>query len=459
MGGARGASTEMDHIGVVGLSWRQGGPESIARFSRPPEERVATLRALAAALDVEEAVYLSTCNRVEVAFAVRDGRAVGDRRRTVFEVLTGKAPEAGEAERCLRAWTGEGAVEHLLLVAAGLDSAQLGETEIAGQVRDALADARSEGLAGNRLGGLFDSALKITRRVRGGTALGEGRTSLAEIALDPVREAFEASGAPIALLGVSPMTERCAISLTALGAPLLIINRTLARAQELCAQLGASSRARALDDFRAAPEAVSALISATGAPGAVLTRDDLARLLKTCAGSSAPLLVDFAVPPDLDPHDAAALGLERLGMDEITARASESRTRKASEAAQARELIDEALDRLRGQLGRARLNAAVAALQSNYRSAAQESLEKLLRQELRNVGEAERDALRRWTETLARRFAHLPSRGLRELAEHEGSAAVRAFFAGAADEFIAEMDRALDHDIAHAHREDAEEPA
>ena len=61
--------------------------------------------------------------------------------------------------------------------------------------------------------------------------------------------------------------------------------------------------------------------------------------------------------------------------------------------------------------------------------------------------------------TLARRFAHLPSRGLRELAELEGSAAVRAFFAGAADEFIAEMDRALDHDIVHAQPEDAEESA
>jgi glutamyl-tRNA reductase len=449
----------MDHIGVVGLSWRQGGPESIARFSRPPEERVAVLRALAAALKVEEAVYLSTCNRVEVAFAVREGQDVGDRRRIVFEVLTGAAPQDGEAERSLRAWTGEGAVEHLLLVAAGLDSAQLGETEIAGQVREALSDARSEGLAGRRLGGLFDSALKISRRVRGGTALGEGRTSLAEIALDPVRVAYENSGAPIALLGVSPMTERCALSLTELGAPLLIVNRTLARAETLCAKLGAGSRARSLDDFRAAPEAVSALIAATGSPHKVLDRTDLTKLAKTCSGGPLPLLVDFAVPPDLDPQDAAALDLQRIGMEEITARAAANRTHKASEAAQARELIDQALDRLRGQLGRARLNAAVAALQTNYQSAAQESLERLLRQELRNVGESEREALRRWTETLARRFAHLPSRGLRELAEHEGSDVVRAFFSGAADEFIAEMDRALEQDTVHARGEDQEDQA
>jgi len=449
----------MDQVGVVGLSWRQGGPESIARFSRPAAERAATLHALARELQVEEVVYLATCNRVEIAFAVRDGDAMTDRRRAVYRVLTGQDAAPGEAERCLRAWTGEGAVEHLLLVAAGLDSAQLGETEISGQVRDSLALARTEGLAGRRLGGLFDSALRIARRVRGGTALGEGRTSLAEIALDPVRLAYEASGAPVALIGVSPMTERCALSLAELGAPLIVVNRTLARAEELCASLNGVARPRSLADFRAAPEAISALITATGSPDAVLCRADLARLAKACTGIPAPLLVDFAVPPDIAPADAQALGLERLGMEEINAHAAQSRARRASEAADARELIDEALDRLREQMGRASLNAAVSALQHNYQAAARASLEKLLRQELRDVGDAERDALRRWVETLARRFAHLPSRGLRELAEHEGATAVRDFFAGAEESFLSDMEHALEETHASLLRGEPEDHA
>lgn len=432
----------MEHIGVVGLSWRQGGPDGLARFQRPAEERAAVLRALADALDVPEVVHLETCNRVEVAFAVRDGEATGDRRREVFRVLAGREPQAGEAERALRAWSGEGAVEHLLLVAAGLDSAQLGETEIAGQVRDALAAAREEGLAGRRLGGLFDSALKVSRRVRGGTALGEGRTSLAEIALDPVRAAFEASGAPIALLGVSPMTERCAVSLAELGAPLVFVNRTRVRAEKLRDATCPDADAVGLDEFRAAPRALSALVSATGARQPVLGRDELARLAKVCTGGPLPLLVDFGVPPDLDPAAARALGLRRIGMDAITERAARSRAHRADEAAEARERIDEALERLRGQMGRAGLNAAVAALQRNYRAAALESLEKLLRQELRGVGDGERDALRRWTETLARRFAHLPSRGLRELADAEGADVVRRFFAAGEDAFRVELERA-----------------
>ena len=434
----------MDHIAVVGICWRQGEPEEIARFSHPANERAGILDSLAAALGVEEVIYLATCNRVEIVFAIQDGEAVGDRRRDIFRVLTGSTPAPGVAERCLRAWNGEGAVEHILLVTAGLDSAQIGETEIAGQVRDAVELSRQHGFAGQRLSKLFESALRISRRVRGGTGLGEGRTSLAEIALEPVREAFEASGAPVALVGVSPMTTRCALSLTELGVPLLIVNRTLTRAQVMSDELSGQSHARSLEDFCTKPEAVSALISATGASEAILGQPELSRLAKACTGGPAPLLVDFAVPPDIDPVAAKTLELTRIGMNQITMRAAESRTHRAGEAANARELIDEALERLRGQMGRAQLNAAVSTLQKNYQAAARTSLEKLLRQELRDVNEAERNALRRWTETLARRFAHLPSRGLRELADSDGADAVRDFFAGAGNQFLIQIEQELE---------------
>ncbi len=103
---------------------------------------------LAAELGVAELVYLATCNRVEVLYRERDGRRACDRRRDVFRVLVGREPQPGEAEHQLRGWHGEGAVEHLFVVAAGLDSAQLGEREIQGQLRDALNTARAAGTAG-----------------------------------------------------------------------------------------------------------------------------------------------------------------------------------------------------------------------------------------------------------------------------------------------------------------------
>ena len=133
-----------------------------------------------------------------------------DLRRDAFELLTGRAAANGEAERRLRAWQGEGAAEHLFLTAAGLDSACVGETEIVGQVRFCQERALELGLCGPSLGLVFEEALRIAARVRGGTKLAEGRVSLAEIAVQHLRERIARTPGRIALVGVSPMTERAA---------------------------------------------------------------------------------------------------------------------------------------------------------------------------------------------------------------------------------------------------------
>src|SRR5262249_51908898 len=119
----------MHQIGVVGLSYRHAGVDQVARFSVPRMELPARLPLLRAGLQAAEIVYVGTCNRVEVVYATPDGSPAADRREEVFRLLTGREPQAGEATRLLRAWTGEAAVEHLLLLACGLDSAQTGEHE------------------------------------------------------------------------------------------------------------------------------------------------------------------------------------------------------------------------------------------------------------------------------------------------------------------------------------------
>src|SRR5262245_61690190 len=179
----------MNRIGVLGLSWRHVAPEQLAPWTLPPDERDERLPRLARELGLRELAYLATCHRVEVAFVAEPGVPLASYRPRLWRALRGREPAAGEAERGLRAWGGEGAVEHLILVAAGLDSARVGETEIAAQVREAYDLARELGLAGPRLTRVFDEALRIARRVHALTAVGEGRVSLAEIAIASVREA------------------------------------------------------------------------------------------------------------------------------------------------------------------------------------------------------------------------------------------------------------------------------
>src|SRR2546423_12650679 len=155
----------MDQIGVVGLSYRHAGVDQVARFAVPRTEVPARLPALRTLLKAAEILYVGTCNRVEVVYATDDGTAAGDSRQDVFRILTGRDPQPGEAARILRAWTGEAAVEHLLLLACGLDSAQLGEHEIAAQLRGAWEDSRAARTCGPVLDRLMGEALGMARRV------------------------------------------------------------------------------------------------------------------------------------------------------------------------------------------------------------------------------------------------------------------------------------------------------
>ncbi|MGA7825721.1 MAG: hypothetical protein WCA14_16155, partial [Steroidobacteraceae bacterium] len=156
----------MHQIGVVGLSYRHAGVDEIARFSVPRGEVGARLEALSATLAAAEVLYVGTCNRIELLYATRDGSPAGDAREAVFRILSGREPHSGEAQRLLRAWTGEAAVEHLFLVACGLDSAQTGEHEIAAQLRSAWQDARAAHACGPLLDRLLGEALGMSRRVR-----------------------------------------------------------------------------------------------------------------------------------------------------------------------------------------------------------------------------------------------------------------------------------------------------
>ena len=416
----------MQRIGVVGISWRQRRAGVLSALTIPRDERADRLPQLMETAGVEELVYLATCGRVEVAFAT-DGTASFDTiRRRLFAGLAGRAPRAGEAERALRAWHGEGAAEHLFIVASGLDSARLGESEVAGQFRDALALARTCGTSGPRLERVFDEALKVARRIRPLTEGRIGTVSLAEIAAHHAVERIRRTPGAVALIGISPMTERCAELLTQGGIPVILVNRTLSRAEALATAVGGA--ARSLDAFRAAPDAVEVVILATSASEPVLGRADLERLAGRPASGEPPLILDLGVPPNVTPEAAAAADVPRLGMERISDDAAEGRERLLLEFADARAIIDEAVVDFRRQTAERLVGGMITQLRLNYRRIALEGVERLLAKSLPDLPDPERDAVRRWAETLANRMAHVPTVGLRDLAFEIGPAAVATFF-------------------------------
>src|SRR5246500_3631827 len=334
----------MHQIGLVGLSYRPAGGEEVARFAVPRVEVPARLPALRALLKASEILYVGTCNRVEVLYSTEDGTPAEDLRQEVFRILTGREPRAGEAARVLRAWTGEAAVEHLLLVACGLDSAQTGEQEIAAQLRGAWEDSRAAQTCGPILDRLMGEALGMARRVRRRTA-GVRSPSLGDLAADRVLQHLGGRPGRIALLGVSPMTRRCAAILREARVPLLIVNRTLQAAEELASSV--SGEAMPLDRFRAAPPPLDALVLAAGGGEPVLDASTLVRL-KGPAGP-APLIIDFGVPPNVDPAAAQRAGLARLGMNDLIEAAQGRRLAQLVRLAPVRHAIDERLAHLRSE--------------------------------------------------------------------------------------------------------------
>ncbi|HEY4771546.1 MAG TPA: hypothetical protein VIH50_00810 [Steroidobacteraceae bacterium] len=415
----------MEHIGVVGLSYRHASVEDVARFTISKGEIVQRLPELCAALNVAEVVYLATCNRVEVIFATSDESTAQDLRGAVFRALRGRDAALGEAAETLRAWTGEAAVEHVFLLACGLDSAQAGEHEITAQLRGAWEQSRTDGACGPTLNRLMNEALSMAHRVHRLSA--DARPpSLADIAVQRVLALASARGDPVALIGVSPMTRRCAQLLHSAERPLLIVNRTHETAAQWAQSLGAPCMT--LGEFHSAPPRVAAIILAAG--GAALLDAATLQTLKKAA-ATAPLIIDFGLPPNVEPAAAQAAGLPRIGMSELIEATQEQRLTQLLRLAPVRAAIDERLARLRSELATRAIGRRLADLRDSFEGIAAAQMDQLLAQDLCDLKDHERELLRRFATALARRLAHLPLAGLRAAAEHASADTVDAFFRAA----------------------------
>ncbi len=440
----------MDNCCVVAATWRYASAEQIARYTVPDTRRAAEMRRLKRRIGAQGLIYLATCNRVAFILSAEPGATLASCRRELLRLVAG----AGAARRVFRSWEGEGAVEHLYLVASGLDSAQPGEREIRGQLRDALEEATAAGTVDSDLRRVAESALRAGKRVHRETGVGAGRTSLSEIAADLLTgRAAEVAG-PVALVGVAAMTETCTERLRSRGIPLFLVNRTRSKAEGLAERTDGAVPARtaaptvetmSLEAFRAQPPAVSAVLFSTGAPGAVVDRSCLNAL--ATAGrrelGAPPLVIDMAIPADALPSDTDAAGLERIGMDGINELAQQTLRNRQERTAEARVLIDEELDAYREAMATRSVAGAIRAIGAKYQDSLGANLDRLLQGELKGLSNTEREALKQWTATMAKRLSHLPVVGLRAVATEIGQEGVDAFLAAAAPELL-ESRRAAD---------------
>ncbi|MFI9121394.1 glutamyl-tRNA reductase [Streptomyces bikiniensis] len=292
---------------VVGLSHRSAPVSILERASLPADTRTKLLQDTLAAEPATEATVLATCNRIEL-YADVDKFHAG-----VAELSTLLAQHSGvgldELTPYLYVHYEDRAVHHLFSVACGLDSMVVGEGQILGQIKDALALGQELHTAGRLLNDLFQQALRVGKRAHSETGIDRAGQSLVTFGLQQLADGEDvdtwAKGKKALVIGAGSMSSLAAATLARSGvAEIVIANRTLARAERLAQILtepgGTGVAARAAEMVAVGDELDRAdiVVSCTGATGLVLTGDDVAAAVRD---HRAPLaLLDLAMPRDID---------------------------------------------------------------------------------------------------------------------------------------------------------------
>ncbi|MBA2332531.1 MAG: glutamyl-tRNA reductase [Actinobacteria bacterium] len=389
----------MTRLTLVGVSHHRAPIELRERVALDAE----SASALAATLG-REAVVLSTCNRTELYLA----RASSGVEEVAVATLTDLAGDrAEELGAVLYRLGDEAAALHLFRVAAGLDSLVPGEGEILGQVRSAF----EAGATGAFLDRLFRQALHVGRRVRVETAIGESPASVPAAGAALAQQVFEnLSGKRVLLLGAGKMSELTARNLVSRGAQIgAVANRTLEHAQELAAAFGA--RALGLDALGDELAAADVVVASTSSHEPIMHKSDLAAALRSRRGRPL-LLVDLAVPRDLDPAINELEDCFLYDIDDLEAVVAETISGRRSEAARAEQLVASESERFRRWQASLEVVPTIASL----RALAEEIRDRELERAGSRLSETERRHVESVTSQILAKLLHLPTIRMKEAA-------------------------------------------
>jgi glutamyl-tRNA reductase len=323
---------------VVGLSHHTAPVTLRERFAIADARVPATLQLLRESGLASEAVILSTCNRVEIYAAVTTDASSAFRELQAFlvsctdyrdpltdEIYTFGAPQS---------------VEHLFKVASGLDSMVLGETEILGQLKKAYEFARQHNHTGPCLNKAFQKAFNVAKHIRSETNIQRGSVSVGSVAVELAEKIFSSlADRRVMVIGAGETSEKTARALLSRGAKSIIVsNRSIERAEQLAAELG--GRAIRFEEWASEFAGIDIVISSTSAPHYVLDRAKLAPLLRLRKNQPL-LLIDIAVPRDIEPEVNFLDGVYLYNIDDLQAIADNYLKQRKEEIARCEAIIRE----------------------------------------------------------------------------------------------------------------------
>lgn len=390
---------------LVGANQRSAAPVLRSLFDDRPPDLALRLAALRDA-GVAEAVWLVTCDRLQV---IADAPALEPVRHAVAQVL---APLTGESPATLAGGLiglcGEAAYRHFFAVAASLDSQVVGEPHVLGQLKHAVRAAGECGMIGPCLAPVVRAALATAKRVRTETRIGEGPTSMAAAAVEIARTIFDRlAGSPLLLMGASEMGLLLMDRLRAAGAtaPLVWTPRE-ALTERLATRF--QGHAVAADGLEPVLPKADIVITGVGSGRPLIGAEQIDRTLRR-RRRRPMLLFDCAVPTDIDPAVAKLDEAFLYGLGDLEDGAQAGRARRSEATAQAWHLVDQAVGACLAEAAERQAVPTVVMLRRHF-----EAARSALLAEHDNLSAAEA------TRLLVNRLLHAPSATLRRLArEHD----------------------------------------
>ena len=388
-------------LALLGWSFRGAGATVRERVAFTADEIREALTNLVKRGLISEGVIVSTCHRSEIYSLATDEAARDVLTRFLSEW---RGLDQAELDGSCFYRVGGDAVRHLFRVASGLDSLALGETEVLGQVRQALSLARESGSTRAVMQRLFESAVAAGKRVRAETEIARHPLSVASIGFELARKVFgDLSRRRVLVIGAGETGSLFARHAVEAGVrEPVIVNRTESRARELAASLG--GRAVPWSGLAGAVPLADVVVSATASPQHVVTRDQVEAAMRERRGRPM-LFLDLAVPRDIAPDVTQVYNVFSYSIDDLEEVADENRARRAQEVPVAEKIVDEEMENYLAWLSNLSVVPTVTQLRRR--------LEELRDLELERAPAAERERLRGLLDAFSARILHEPMRRMK----------------------------------------------
>ena len=391
---------------VVGVNHKSAPVELLERLTVAGDELPKALTELVSYDHVVEGAILSTCNRIEIYAVVSRFHAGTQDLRNFLSVFRHVPPE--DFVDHAYAYHDEGALRHLLRVAGGIDSMVVGESEILGQVRSAWRAAKDEGSTGRLLNEVFEAALRVGKRARAETAISRNPASISSAAVDLARRVLHTqslAGRSALIVGAGAMARLSAESLRRHGAgDMTVVSRSLERTTQLARLMRA--RARSMHELSTALAEADIVITSTSSTRPVVDRSLAESALMVRTASQPLLVIDIAVPRDVDPAVAELPGVILRDLDDVRTVVDTSVGSRLKEVVRVEDIIDQELVRLARRRRSEEAAPTAAALVAWADSLRQAEVERAFGGPLASLGEGERAALDGLTRRIVAKLLH-----------------------------------------------------